>query len=184
MENVINQGDKLIAALQESDAASEQLIALADQIVQSYSYALDNLMQRIYQDIVNNKDSSDETLEKYFLELSSTLYFIGEQVEHLGISNDYAEATFKEKFNRAYLSCAAEKDEKGKSLRTVNENNALAAETSKYENTVSNLQSRAFDLLKYKVTSAQTMVGTLSKMISKKMSDASLTGVSSRGITE
>ena len=184
MENAINQDDKLVATLQETDAASEQLIHLADQIVQSYSYALDSLMQRIYQDIVSNKDASDETLEKYFLELSSTLYFIGEQVEHLGISNDYAEATFKEKFNRAYLNCAAEKDEKGKSLRTVNENNALAAETSKYESTVSNLQSRAFDLLKYKVTSAQTMVGTLSKMISKKMSDASLTMTSSRGTAE
>ena len=184
MENAVNQDDRLIATLNETDVATEQLTQIADQIVQSYSYTLDNLMQRIYQDIVSNKDSSDETLEKYFLELSSTLYFIGEQVEHLGISNDYAEANFKEKFNRAYLNCAAEKDEKGKSLRTVNENNALAAENSKYENTVSNLQSRALDLLKYKVTSAQTMVGTLSKMISKKLSDASLTMNSSRGTAE
>lgn len=184
METALNQDEKLISTLQETDTATIQLTQLADQIVSSYSYVLDNLMQRIYQDIVTSKDSSDDTLEKYFLELSSTLYFIGEQVEHLGISNDYAEASFKEKFNRAYLDCAAEKDEKGKSLRTVNENNALAAESSKYESTVSSLQSRAFDLLKYKVTSAQTMVGTLSKMISKKMSDASLTMTSSKGTAE
>ena len=178
------KNDLLINTLQNNDTISEQLISIADQIVQSYSAVLDNLMQRIYQAVVTTQDVSDQTLENYFLELSSTLYFVGEQVEHLGISTDVAEAQFKEKFNTAYLNYAAERDDKGKSLRTVNENTALATEQSKCESVVNDLQTRAFDLLKYKITAAQTMVGTLSKMLSKKISDASLTMASSKGTAE
>ena len=107
------KNDLLITTLQNNDAISEQLISIADQIVQSYSAVLDNLMQRIYQAVVTTQDVSDQTLENYFLELSSTLYFVGEQVEHLGISTDVAEAQFKEKFNTAYLNYAAERDDKG-----------------------------------------------------------------------
>ena len=68
------KNDLLITTLQNNDVISEQLISIADQIVQSYSAVLDNLMQRIYQAVVTTQDVSDQTLENYFLELSSTLY--------------------------------------------------------------------------------------------------------------
>lgn len=187
MEDVTNSAitpelaNSINAVFSETAELSNYLISIADDIVKSYSDYLDAVMQAIYTDVVTNKDCSDDTLEKYFLELSSTLYFVGEQVERIGISNDVAESNFKEKFNTMYLNACAEKDEKGKSIRTVNENTAVASESSKYEKMVSEVQSRAYELLKYKVGAAQTMVGTLSKMISKKMSDASLTMTTNRG---
>ena len=172
------------AVASDNNELSNYLIETADSIVKTYSSYLDAVMQAIYTDVVTNKDCSDDTLEKYFLELSSTLYFVGEQVERIGISNDVADASFKERFNTMYLNACAEKDEKGKSVRTVNENTAVASEGSKYEKMMSEVQSRAYELLKYKVNAAQTMVGTLSKMISKKMSDASLTMSTNRGTND
>lgn len=170
--------------LQENSEVSTYYTEVADSTASYYTQDLDNLMNEIYQVVVTGQDTTDATLERYFMKLSNIIYFIGEQIEVAGVSTDVSDAKFKEVYNRAYLDAAGQKDEKGKSVRTVDENKSIAAETAKYENIVSSIQQRAYDLVKYKVQAAQTMIGTLSKMISKRISDASLTLTTSRGITE
>ena len=176
--------DALNAVISENADVSVYYTEVADKTAAYYTQELDSLMSELYDVVISNQDTTDMTLEKYFMKLSNTIYFVGEQIEVAGISNDIADAKFKEVYNRAYLDAAGQKDEKSKSIRTVDENKSIALETAKYENAVSNIQQRAYELVKYKVQAAQTMIGTLSKMISKRISDASLTLTTSRGVTE
>ena len=68
-----------------------------------YTELLDKLMRKIYSNVVS-KEATDEQLEKYYLELTNTVYFMGDKLEQLNISCDMAKASEKEIYNKAYLS--------------------------------------------------------------------------------
>lgn len=150
---------------------------IIENVVKSYTAELDRIMCMIKTDIVEKQDPAPiETIEKYFLELSNCLYFIGENSEKLGIYDSISKSVAKETFNNYYMDDTISKDEKGKK-KTVAELTALAENASIYEQTVNDIYNKAYKTVKAKVSSAENMCGALSKIMSRRMSELQLSSL-------
>ena len=147
---------------------------IIENVVKSYTAELDRIMCMIKTDIVERQDPAPiEIIEKYFLELSNCLYFIGENSEKLGIYDSISKSVAKETFNNYYMDDTTSKDEKGKK-KTVAELTALAENASIYEQTVNDIYNKAYKTVKAKVSSAENMCNALNKIISRRMSEMQL----------
>ena len=167
--------DEKLDTLTDSVAANVSYAKnIIDSVVKSYTGELDRIMCLIKTDIVDKQDPAPvEVIEKYFLELSNCLYFIGENAEKLGIYDSISKSVAKETFNNYYMDDIIATDEKGKK-RTVAELTALAENASVYEQTVSDIYNRAYKTVKVKVSSAENMCNALSKIISRRMGELQL----------
>lgn len=167
--------DEKLDTLTDSVAANVSYAKnIIDGVVKSYTGELDRIMCMIKTDVVDRTDPAPvEVVEKYFLELSNCLYFIGENAEKLGIYDSISKSVAKETFNNYYMDDAIATDEKGKK-RTVAELTALAENASVYEQTVSDIYNKAYKTVKVKVSSAENMCSALSKIISRRMAELQL----------
>lgn len=138
-----------------------------------YTKPLDVLMSKLYKIVVNPQNIETHTLENYYLELTNTLYFMGEKLEQLGVFGDMSKAAAKEVYNKAYLDNQI-KDSERKNKTTVAENQAVAEESSKYESVVNSIYDHAYKITKYKIDAAYEMVGTLRKIITHRIQEESL----------
>lgn len=170
----MNKVDEIVETTENN---VEQFNQIANNLVTAYTDDIDNLMSRINMDVVEN-EASDDVLEKYMLELSNALYFIGTKLEGMGIKDDLSKLAAKEVFNNAYLD--APLDEKGKKP-TVAEITAIAEGESRYETIMNNIYSRAYRQIKYKVDAAYEMLASLRKILSKRMQDAMLNNSTNHG---
>ena len=145
---------------------------IADKVVGAYTRSLDSLMQEIYKNVVENDNASNNDLEKYFLRLTNTLYFMGEKLERLGLHDDVSKAQFREAYNNAYLDAQTSLSAQGKptvAMLTISAENGSVNET-----VVNAIYSRSYKTFKFKVDSGFEMVKTLSKIISRRMSEDKL----------
>lgn len=167
--------DEKLDTLTDSVAANVSYAKnIIDGVVKSYTGELDRIMCMIKTDIVDKQEPAPvEVVEKYFLELSNCLYFIGENAEKLGIYDSISKSVAKETFNNYYMDDTIAVDEKGKK-RTVAELTALAENASVYEQTVSDIYNKAYKTVKVKVSSAENMCSALSKIISRRMTELQL----------
>ena len=167
--------DEKLDTLTDSVAANVSYAKnIIDGVVKSYTGELDRIMCMIKTDIVDKQEPAPvEVIEKYFLELSNCLYFIGENAEKLGIYDSISKSVAKETFNNYYMDDTIATDEKGKK-RTVAELTALAENASVYEQTVSDIYNKAYKTVKVKVSSAENMCSALSKIISRRMTELQL----------
>ena len=141
-------------------------------IVTQYAGDLDSLMKWIYQVIIQPDIPADsDSLEKAFLELSNCVYFTYENLEHVGIFETLSKATYKEVYNDHYIS-NIEKDGEKRNKKTVAELTAIAESNSQYESILSDIYSAAYSIIKNKISAAQTMIATLSKIMSKRMQES------------
>lgn len=147
-------------------------VTMLNDIVSKYSAQLDNIMSGIHRDIVSIKEPSISDIEKYFLELTNALYYFSTNAEYLSLYDGIAKSMYKEAYNNAYLSVNDNADKASK--KTVAEVTAIAEAQSLYDQTVSDIYNKAYKILKAKVETAQTMVSTLSKVLSKRMSEQQL----------
>lgn len=146
------------------------------QVVNAYSEALDNLMFDIYQDCIKTSNPSTSTLEHYFLELTNMIYFMGEKAEKLGIYNDMSKSAAKEVYSKAYLQSQVKDTIEKRNKTTVAECTATAELASQYESIVNSIYERAYREVKYKIDAAKDMMGTLRKVISRRMLEIELSG--------
>lgn len=157
--------------VQSTEENSQYFTNISDSLVLGYTSDLDQLMIKIHVDTVEN-EATDVQLEKYILELSNALYFIGSRLEAMGIKDDLSKLAAKQIYNEAYLD--APLDAKGKKP-TVAELTAIAEDSSRYETIMNNIYSRTYRQIKYKVDAAYEMLASLRKVISKRMQEAQLT---------
>lgn len=148
-------------------------------VVDAYSKDLDWIMGEIYKDILCKDQPPLNTLEKYFLELSHCLYYMGDKLEKLGIYDVMSKNAYKEVYNTSYLGLTDVGDTKKKP--TVAELTAMAENESQYENVVSDVYSKAYKIVKNKVDTATTMLNSISKIISKRMVEMQLNSVTPTG---
>lgn len=165
--------ERITEVMQETEENSTYFEDTSLRVVQAYTESLDDLMKAIYQDVVLVDYPSELTLEKYFLELTNTVYFMGEKLESLGVRDDMSRAQYKEVYNAAYLGNQI-KDVEKKNKTTVAENQAVAENAALYENTVNSIYSRAYKIFKYKIDAANEMIKSLSKIISRRMQESSV----------
>ena len=142
---------------------------LIETIVSENLSAMDKILEGICDNIVNVENPSTEIIEKYFLELTNCLYFMQERVEKLNIYDSLSKISYKSEFNNSYLNPTLEK-----AKPTVNELNAYAENNTIYEQALNEMYNKAYRIVKAKIDSAQTMVQTLSKVLSKRITDTQL----------
>ena len=165
--------EKFNSVIEENENNAKYFTEISDTIVTEYTQSLDNLMKNIYDHIVLN-EPADDMLEHYSFELNNCLYFIGDNMEKMGIRDDLSKITAKEVYNDAYINYIA-KSKQCNSKCTVAELTALAEGDSKYETIMNSIYSRAYKQIKYKVDAGYEMLSTIKKIISKRMQDQQLT---------
>ena len=164
--------DMVNTVMIETEEGASYFTEVADKIVTEYVKDLDDLMIKVYNEVVTKKPSDDK-LEELSLELNNHLYFIGDRMEKMGIRDDLSKLASKEVYNQAYLdyqSSAVLNKEK----RTVAELTALSEADSKYETIMNSIYSRAYKQIKYKVDAAYEMLNTMKKIITKRLQENQL----------
>lgn len=164
--------EKVKELMKDTDNNVAYFNNIATETANRYTEVLDKLMKIIYSGVVKD-DATDEQLEKYYLELTSVVYFMGDKLEQLNISGDMAKASEKEVYNKAYLSNQI-KDSERKNKTTVAENQAVAEQESQYEAVVSSIYEHAYKMVKFKIDAAKDMINTLRKVISRRMQEQQL----------
>lgn len=163
---------------------SEYFNFIYNDVVNQYVGNLDNLMKWIYTSIIQPDIPADsELLEKAFLELSNCVYFTFENLERVGIFDTLSKATYKEVYNEAYRT-NIEKDGERRNKKTVAELTATAETAAQYEGILNEIYSSAYSVIKNKISAAQTMIGTLSKILSKRMQETQTDMTTKRRLVE
>ena len=166
---------KVLNLMNETEENVSYFNRVVEQIVENYTGDLNILMNNIKSDIVNIENPATETIEKYFLELSNLMYFVNEKVEKLSIYDSMSKSAYKEVYNKAYLDNQI-KDVEKKNKTTVAENQAVAENASIYESAVNDMYNKAYKIIKIKLDSAQTMISTLSKVLSRRIQEIQNSG--------
>lgn len=151
---------------------------ISEHVISTFADSLDTLMKTIYDNIISKDSPSIESIEKYYLELTNFVYFMGDKVEKLGVYDDLSKTAAKEVYNNAYIENQTRELVNVKSKPTVAENQVFAEEESKYQSIVNSIYARAYKVMKFKIDAAQEMIRTLSKVLSKHMQEQQLSGSS------
>lgn len=173
--------EKVQELMNDTNTNVEYFNKIATETSVKYTELLDKLMRKIYSNAVS-KEATDEQLEKYYLELTNTVYFMGDKLEQLNISCDMAKASEKEIYNKAYLANQI-KDTEKKNKTTVAENQAVAEQESQYEAVVSSIYDHAYKMVKFKIDAAKDMINTLRKIISRRMQEQQLSSFGNNKIS-
>lgn len=172
-ENYLSNIDKNKMASLMSE--TETNVAYFDEIingtVSTYTAKLDEIMTEVYDDLVEQTDIPVEIIERHFIKLTNVVYFIGSTMESLGIRDDISEAMYKEVYNKEYLNQQNIERDKKLTQATLQ---ALAENKGLYENTLNMIYQRAYKIMKFKIESANEMIRTLSKVMSRRMQENQL----------
>lgn len=154
----------------------ELLDSFFNGIVNTYSEDLDKLMKEIHDEIINLDSVPIYTIEKYFVKLSSEVYFMCANIEKLGLFDSLSKSKAQETYNMKYLEYQHKNDGiPGTKKPTVAEITAQAETASLYDSTLSDVYTRAYRTIKNKISAAETMISTLSKILSHRMQESQLT---------
>lgn len=168
-ENLLNNSFEIV----NEDA--DQVVKLLNDIVKEYSEDLDNIMKDIQDNVIIDNNPAIMTIEKYFVELSSCLYRMCEKSERLGVFDSISKSKAQETYNMKYLEHQSSNMGKpGTKKPTVAESSAAAEMESLYDKTVNDIYSKAYKILKNKISAAETMIGTLSKILSHRIQESKM----------
>ena len=146
--------------------------SMVTQVVSEYSEDLDKVMKNIMSEIIGVELAAIVTVEKYIVELSGVL----SEVEKLGVYDSLSKLKAQETYNNSYLdSSIPTQTGPGTKKKTVAEITAIAENDSSYDRTVNDIYNRAYKILKSKVSAAETMISTLSKIMNHRMQESQLT---------
>ena len=162
---------QLTSYFNDIEDKADSFSQMSNDIVKKYSLDLDYIMEDLKEALTQENAISTDALERYYAELTNMIYFMADKVEKLNVFADMSKATAKEAYNRSYLTVSMEKDEKGKSVRTVAENSALAESNSQYEATVNTIYDHAYKTLKMKIDYALEMVSSLKHILKRRMQE-------------
>ena len=135
---------------------------MVNEVADTYTADLNAVMDDIKLHVVDKADPPVSLVEEYFMKLSALLYYVGSQMESLGIRDDISEQMQKEVFNTEYLSQQELNRDKKPTAATLT---ALAENKSMYETLLNSMYSRAYKIVKFRVEAADRMCSTLSKVM-------------------
>lgn len=157
-----------VTALQEEIEENSKLMEdIVEQIVCQFSEDLDNYVYFIRGCLQNGeRQLTNEELDDICMNLSTLIYYASYQCESLGIKDDISKALYKEIYHskRSELSSG-----------TVADKNSLAELQSQNEQLTAIAYSRAYKMLKAKVESAQELLSSAKKLVSRRMQEYELT---------
>lgn len=141
-------------------------------IINKYSDELDRYVD--YVDSVVRRDDrppTDEELDDFILNLSTLIYYASAGCEDMGIRDDIAKSKYKEAYNNARSTLC-----KG----TVADKNMQAELDVQEEHIVSIIYNKSYKVLKAKVESAQELLASCKKILSRRMSEYEITRMVNR----
>lgn len=157
-----------LSPIQEQIEANSLLMdEIVQQIIEPYCMDLDNYVMFI-RDVLrdgNNPPTNDE-LDDFCMNLSTLIYFASSMCERLGIRDDISRAIYKEIYHQKRSEI---------STGTVADKNSLAELQSQNEQLTSICFSRAYKQMKAKVESAQELLSSCKKVLTRRMSEYELT---------
>ena len=138
-------------------------------IIKPYTQDLDKYVLFIKDCLKDGENPpTDVELEDFCMNLSTYIYFASGMCEQLGIRDDIAKAVYKETYNNA-----RDNADRG----TVQDKNTLAELEAQQEQIISVCYTRAYRIVKAKVDSAQELLGSCKKVLSRRMSEMELTKI-------
>ena len=161
--------DKVSKIREKVDIDSSKLEEIVDDIIKPYVEDLDNYVQFI-RDILKDGENppTAQELDDFCMNLSVFIYYASGMQEQLGIKDDIAKALYREMYN----SCR-DSIEKG----TVADKDSLAELASQQEYLTSVLYKRSYSIVKSKVASAQEILSSIKKVISRRLAETQLTRI-------
>ena len=148
---------------------SKKLEDIVNEIIEPYTKDLDDYVDFIRSILtdVDNPPTAQE-LDDFCLNLSVFIYYASGMQEQLGIKDDIAKAIYREMYHSARDSI-----DKG----TIADKDSLAELASEQEYLTSVLYKRAYSVVKAKVASAQEILSSIKKIISRRMTEMELTKI-------
>lgn len=149
------------------EADSEAIMRIVNGIIAPYCKDLDNYVGFIRDCLQDGeKQPTNEELDDFCMNLSTLIYFAGGMCEQLGIKDDISKAIYKETYHSARST-----SEHG----TVADKDSLAELASQQEYLTNVCYNRAYKIMKAKVDNAQELLGSVKKVLSRRMSEQELT---------
>lgn len=150
------------------DQNSAVITTMVDRLVAEYCEPLDNYMKYCKEVVGDpNNPPTDAELEQFVLNLPVLLYFTGEAQESLGIKEDIAKAIRQELFSEAYA----------KADGTIGDKTAVAELATQLEFVTQSAYQRAYKKIKLRMESANEMLQSVKKVVSRRMSEYDLSKV-------
>lgn len=144
---------------------------IVNSIISPYASSLDKYVSFIKDCLKDGENPpTNEELDDFCMNLSTYIYFASGMTEHLGIRDDIAKAVYKEMYHTARAS-----QESG----TIADKDSLAELASQEEFIVSAAYTRAYRCMKMKVESAQELLQSCKKVLSRRMQEYELTRLQS-----
>lgn len=138
---------------------------VSDELISKHTQELDTLMRRIQDDVVNAPTYDDLTIERYSLQLTNALYFIGARSEYFGFYDDISKANARLKYNQMYAENQINGANNAKKP-TQNDNQLYAEMNSVDESMINIIYARSVKIIKGKVDAGYEMLRTLNKILS------------------
>jgi hypothetical protein len=157
---------ELLDKVEENSAEIDKTVA---DITERYSGELDDYMSFVMGILRNDEQPpTDAELDDFALRLSSLIYFTSVGAEQMGIRDDLSNSAYKEAYNVARSM---------QKTGTVADKNTQAELDAMAEKVVSIVYSKAYRILKAKVESAQEVLSSVKKVMSRRMSEAELSRI-------
>lgn len=138
-------------------------------IIKPYVEDLDNYIKFISKCLRNGENPpTDYELEDFCMNLSTYIYWANGMCEQLGIRDDIAKAVYKETYNNARDTTSG----------TIQDKNSSAELQSQQEQLISVCYTRAYKTVKAKVESAQELLSSCKKVLTRRMQEIELTKMS------
>lgn len=154
------------------DVDAGKIQEIVNSIIEPYCKDLDNYVEFIKSILKDGENPpTAQELDDFCMNLSVYIYYASGMQEQLGIKDDIAKALYKEIYHSSRDSL-----EKG----TVADKDSLAELASQQEYLTSVCYKRAYSIVKAKVASAQEILSSVKKIISRRISEYELTHIGGR----
>ena len=164
-KDIISQD--LLEAVESNSSVLEKTV---NEIIDVYSNELDEYMKFVRGILRNDEQPpTDEELDDFALNLSTLIYFTSVGCEQMGIRDDLSRAAYKEAYNVARSLL-----DKG----TVADKNVQAEIDAQAEHVVNIVYSKAYKILKAKVESAQEVLASVKKVMSRRTTEMEMSRMS------
>ena len=143
--------------MQNVSQQTEGIEDIIFQIADKATVDLDLILKRYEGWLRDNP--TDAELEEVALQTTTLLYYAGELMERVGLSEDVAKGIKMDVYNAHY-----DKDATG----TIADKKASAELASQTESLTHQIYARAYKMIKYKVEKTEEMLNVVKKIISKR----------------
>lgn len=159
--------DKVHSIQRTVEDDSKQIEEIVQEIIRPYCKELDRYVSFIRDVLADGQNPpTDQELDDFCLNLSTDIYFASGMCEQLGIRDDISNAVFKEVYHTARDSEAS---------GTVADKNSIAELKSQQEQLTNICYNRAYKIMKAKVDSAQELLSSCKKVLTRRMNEYNLT---------